>query len=428
MLGLRSHDKLLVSYDIGDDFAQVSYTFPESEEAETLSSVAGAENYNIPAVLCKRPGVNQWFYGKEAIRYAREQDGILVQNLLSMAVDGEPVQIEGKSYEPAALLALFMKRSLGMLSQVSAPDKIYAMVVTCEQLEHRVLEVLGQAVSGLRLKTDRIFFQSHMESYYNYMIRQPAQLWTDESILCDYRRDRILVYRLECNKRTTPVVAFIENREYPFLSYEPMPEAESLRAQRLERLDKEFLSIAQEVCGSRNVNSCYLIGDWFSEEWMKESLQYLCRGRRVFQGNNLYGKGACYGLQEKFNASEAGKSHVFLGNDKLRANIGMKVFRQGEESYYALLDAGVNWFEADQTLEFYIQDGNCIEVMVTPLIGKGNKLAQVILEDLQGGLCRLKAHFYMAEENRLAVEIEDLGLGEFRPATGRIWKEEITIY
>lgn len=161
---------------------------------------------------------------------------------------------------------------------------------------------------------------------------------------------------------------------------------------------------------------------------MKESLRCLCRGRRVFQGNNLYSKGACYGLQEKFNASEIGKSHVFLGNDKLRANIGMKILRQGEESYLALLDAGTNWFEAEQTVEFYLQDGNCLELMITPLIGKGNKLAQMILEDFEGGLRRMKARFFMAEENRMTVEIEDLGLGEFIPATHHIWKEEITVY
>ena len=62
------------------------------------------------------------------------------------------------------------------------------------------------------------------------------------------------------------------------------------------------------------------------------------------------------------------------------------------------------------------------------LEGKGNKLAQIILEHLPEGLSRLKARFYMTLENRLAVEIEDLGLGEFRAATHQIWKEEVNIY
>ena len=51
---------------------------------------------------------------------------------------------------------------------------------------------------------------------------------------------------------------------------------------------------------------------------------------------------------------ENGKNHVYLGQDKLKSNIGMKVRRQGEESYQALLDAGINWYEAQNTMEFYL--------------------------------------------------------------------------
>ena len=39
----------------------------------------------------------------------------------------------------------------------------------------------------------------------------------------------------------------------------------------------------------------------------------------------------------------------------MKSNIGMKVRRQGEESYQALLDAGINWYEAQNTMEFYLR-------------------------------------------------------------------------
>lgn len=414
MLGLLNTEKAIVGYDLQDNFSQISYCLSENGEIETLSSVAGEERYNIPTVLCKRAGVNQWFYGKEALRYAEEEQGILVQNLVSLAVDGEPIQIEEKSYDPVALLALFLKRSLGLLGQITSVEKIGALMITCEKLDYRLLEILNQAVSGLRLKTENIYFQSHAESYYNYMIHQPEELWRNQSVLFYYSDAKITVYRMECNRRTTPIVAFIDSREYPFSFSEPK--------------DLDFLRIAEEVCNGNMIGSVFLIGDFFSEEWMKESLRYLCKGRRVFQGNNLYSKGACYGMQERMNASEAGKNHVFLGNDKLKANIGMNILRQGEESYYALLDAGVNWFEAEQTVEFYLQDGNSVEFIITPLIGKGNRLAQIILEDLQEGLCRLSAHLHLVAENLLEIEIEDCGLGEFRAATHHVWKEQIELY
>lgn len=428
MLGLLNHAKVLVGYDLGHDCAQISYAFAEEGEAETLSYVAGEQKFNIPAALCKRPGVNQWFFGKEALRFAAEEDGILVEDLLGIALDGEPIQIEGEGYEPVSLLTLFVKRTLGLLSQAISADKIYGMVISCETMDEAHLDVLSKMVEGLRLKTERIYFQSHQECYYDYMLRQPEELWTEQSLLFDYRGERILAYHLECSRRTTPKVVFIEGREYPFFSWESLPETQELRTQRLERLDREFSQIAEDACKNRSVSSVYLIGEHFSDQWMKESLKILCRGRRVFQGSNLYSKGACYGLQERLKVSEAGKSHVFLGNDKLRANVGMKLLRQGEEVYVAVLDAGVNWFEARRQMDFYIQDGNCPELMITPLMGKGAKLARIVLEDLPEGLTRLRARFYMTDKNRMAVEIRDLGLGELRASSEHKWKEELIIY
>lgn len=427
-MGFLNSEKIIVGYDLGNEFSQISFSRPGEGEVETLSQTAGAENYNIPTALCKRNGVNQWFYGKEAVRKGEEDEGILVDNLLALALDGEPVLIDGESFDPVALLTLFVKRSLGMLNQAVAADKIGGLMITCEILDQHMLDILNRVVAGLRLKTDKVVFQSHTESYYNYMIHQPKELWAYQSLLFAYVGNCIKVYRMECNRRTSPVVAFIEEKAFPFPLWEPLPEEAGRRERKAGELDIGLLKIAREVCEGVLAGSIFLIGDGFEQEWMKESLKYLCRNRRVFQGNNLFSKGACFGMQERLGISDAGKDYIFLGNDKLKANVGMKLFRQGEESYYALLDAGVNWYEAFRELEFYIQDGNEIAVTITPLVGKNGKVAQIALEDLSGTTIRLRARFFLEAENTLTVELEDLGLGEIRPSTGRIWKEKVKLY
>ncbi len=424
---LLGHDKIVVGYDINDKYAQISYCIAQGDDVRTLSSVAGEEVFNIPTVLCKKEGVNQWYYGNEAIRYAQENQGILVTNLLSLAMDEEPVQIEGNSFEPVALLALFVKRTLGMLSQVSSFERIMAITVTCEKLDRKRLAVLNQVMSGIRLKTDKIFFQSYTESFFYYMLRQPEELHRHKTLLCEYGDRLMRVYDMENNHHTNPTVVFVKEREIPFPAYEPMPQEETLGEEMRNYMDEEFLKLATGLCSNQMISSVYLIGEHFSEDWMKESLRYLCKGRRVFQGNNLYSKGACYGVLERLWESEEGQKYVFLGNDKLKANVGMKILRRGEESYYALLDAGVNWFEAKLTQEFYLQEDNRIELMITSLVGSGNKLAQIILENLPEGICRLRLHLYMSDDNHLQVEIEDLGFGTFRQSTGHVWKEEIVL-
>lgn len=423
----QNEEKLVVGYDLNDTYCQISYYVQGNDDVETLSLVAGSQNFNIPTALCKRSGVNQWFFGKEAFKYAQESQGVLVQNLLSLAVDGEPVTIEGTSFEPIALLTLFFKRSLGMLSQIGAADKISALMITCRQLDYRTITVLSQVIAGLKLKTDKVFFQSHTESFYNYMIHQPRELWLAKALLFDYRENVINIYQMECNKRTTPIVSYIDEREVAFTPFEPMPVGEQLRSGKLARLDEEFLKVAEQVCHNQVISSVYLIGEHFSDEWMKQSLRFLCRGRRVFQGNNLYSKGACYGMLERLHASEEGKTHVFLGNDKLKTNIGMKILRRGEESYVALLDAGINWFEAEKTLEFYMQESNTVELVLTSLTGGGSTTARIVLEELKGDVNRLSIHLYLREESCLIVEIEDLGFGEFKEATHQVWREELKL-
>lgn len=432
-MGILNSERLIVGYDLGNQYSQISYALSESSEVQTLSQVGGAQVYNIPTALYKRQGTNQWIYGREALR-ADSGEGVLVENLLSIALDKEPVVIDGESFDPVALLALFFRRSLGLLPQTGV--KLTAIMLTCAVLNREILDVLLRMVENAGLKVDRIAIQSYEESFYSYMLHQPKELWIHDAVLFDYRKDRIRVMRMECNKRTTPIVTFVKEKDYGFSEVaEPVSEealiSRELSPREQQELDGALLDIAREVCGESSVGSVFLIGDGFGQEWMKESLRFLCKGRRVFQGNNLFSKGACCGMQERILPSEMGKSHVFLGNDKLKANIGMRVFRQGEESYYALLDAGENWYEAEQNMELYIQEGNELVLMITPLtesvVSGGSRLVRIVLEGLLGNTSRLEARFFLKEENCLSVEIKDLGFGDFRPSSGRVWKEEIEI-
>ncbi|MCI8541853.1 DUF5716 family protein [Acetatifactor aquisgranensis] len=432
-MGILNSDRLIVGYDLGNEYSQISFAVSESAEAQSLSQVAGAEVYNIPTALYKRKGTNQWLFGREALR-ADSEEGILVENLLSMALGKEPVVIDGENFDPVALLALFFKRSLGLLSQVG--KKLSALMVTCSSLNRDMLDVLLRMVEGARLKADRIAVQSYEESFYGYMLRQPKELWGGDVILFDYRRGGICMMRMECNRRTTPIVTFVKEKMYEFpedalLRWGEESVLGELNPERQQELDTAFLKVAQEVCGEGTAGSVFLIGDGFAQEWMKESLRFLCKGRRVFQGNNLFSKGACCGMQERIMPGEMGKTHVFLGNDKLKANIGIRLFRQGEESYYALLDAGENWYEAEHVMELYLQEGNELALTITPLAESQtagrSRLVRIILEGLPGKVSRLGARFFLKEENRLSVEVKDLGFGEYRVSSGRVWKEEIEI-
>lgn len=426
----KNSTRFAVGYDLGNSVSQISYSLLGASEPETISTVAGGENYNIPTALAKRLNVNQWFYGKEALRAAEDGEGILVENLLGLAREKETVTIEGNSFEPAAMLALFMKRTMSLFSTIAPIDRIEIFVVTVDELDGEMIDVLNRAVAGIGLKTDRIYFQTHMESFYYYTIFQPKELWKYQVLLYDFCGKYMKTYRMECNRRTTPVVAFIEMQTHETMFLEEFPEEEEKKKQVMAEMDSHFTEIVEETLKNQIVSCAYLIGEGFKENWMEETLKILCKKRRVFQGNNLYSKGACYSGLEKVSPSETGKAHVFLGNDKLKSNIGMRVLRQGEDSYLALLDAGINWFDAKKECEFILEKGSEISVLVTPLNGMQ---AQEVVLHMDGLLerpektTRIHMKIYMDGEHKIIVELTDLGFGELFPSSGQVWKEEFEV-
>lgn len=424
----RNNGKSIIGFDLGDNFSQISYFVLGKDEPETVSSVAGTEMYNIPTILAKRPGVSQWFYGREAQKYVLNE-GILVDNLVSRAYRGEEVRIENDEYDPVALLALFVKRAMGLLTMHIATKNIEGYMFTVEKLDSRMVEVLNQLVGYLNLECENISYQNHVESFYSYMIHQPRELWQYQVLVLEYN-DILKSMVFECSKRTTPEVVFIHSEEHEHIKRIQWNENEKEREDQEKTLDEKVALVSEDLLSNADVTTVYLLGDGFKDSWAKETLKVLCKNRRVFQGNNLYSKGAAYSMMDKLYPSEISKSHVYLGDDKVKANVGLRALRRGEESYFAILDAGSNWYEASSDFDIILEDGDEIDFLVTSLTG-GNVIEHTIVLDglpkRPRGTTRLHIHIEMSKVNMVETLIEDLGFGEIIKSSGRAWTQSIEI-
>ncbi len=425
-MGRKKKGHIVIGYDLGENYAQISYYLPSAEDAETLAVVAGSEQYNIPMMLCKRKGVSQWFYGKEAVRAANEQEGYPVENLLEAAWKGENIIIEEESFDPVALLTLFVKRSLSLLNIITPQEYLDGVMFTVERLDERMVKVLSQMAANLQLKTDEVYFQSHVDSFYYFTLAQEESLWAYEVLLCEYDNRILRLYRFECNRKTTPRVVFIEEDERHDMQREEDEKGELPTA----GLDRIFSRIVKEKCNGRAVSGVYLIGDGYKDGWADESLRYLCRGRRVFQGNNLYSKGACYSICEKLGLREGREGYVFLGKDKLAANVGMRLLRRGEEAYFALMDGGTNWYDVKKEFDVILESGDTVSVLLTPLNGGEPKEISVVLDGIperEDWTVRLRIITQMLSRTQFRVKVSDMGFGEFFASTGAEWEKRIEI-
>ncbi|MCH5248505.1 MAG: hypothetical protein J1E98_01165 [Lachnospiraceae bacterium] len=431
----KTEDKLqkgsvLVGYDLNNGFSQISCMVygDENAEIETVATVMGTKHYNIPMALCKPKDSGKWLYGKDAINSADEEGSFLVTDLMELAIKGEMIAIEEENFDPVALLALFIKRSLSLMSFIASPENIGAIMFTVDKLDDRMVEVLAKATANLNLKTTHIYFQSHTESFYYYMLHQPEELWNYQVLACEHDGKQLKTYRMERNKKTTPIVVLIEEQIFDTVSLPEEDEEDEVKESLYKLADEKFMDILKEQCNERIISCAYLLGDGFRNDWAKESLRFLCRNRRAFQGNNLFSKGACLAMLDRLEPSDVCKGHIFLGADKLKSNVGMTVLRRGKESYYALLDAGENWYEVHKECEFLLRgEENSISFLITPLTGKRAEIQEIVLEGApvrEGAFGRYEMEISMSSVDCIEAKITDLGFGELFPAAGKVWRKQ----
>ncbi len=410
---------VIVGYDLSNEYSQISYYTTGDELAKTISMRDGEEAYCVPLCLFKRSEVNQWYVGADAIAYSEVEKGELIGQLWDRALIGDPVTVAGEQFDPLALLTLYLRRSLNSLTNMVNKNDVTGIMFTVPELTSRAIDVLETVTASLDFKNAKISFMGREESIYYYMINQPDELWKHDVVVYDYNDNRLLSFNFRLNKITKPVVCFVERKEHQFPSLSD------------EEKDSFFLNTVHETVDGHVVSCAYLIGEGFSGDWCRESLKELCRNRRSFRGNNLYSRGACYAMQDKLSGKKnEDKKIVFLGREKLKANIGLDVIKKGEKSYFALLDGGDNWYDSGKSVEVILDKGNSFELTITPLDGRNKRRIEIVLDGLkehEPKTVRLRIEAIMESEDILRLNVVDLGFGDFFAGSSQLFTRTISL-
>lgn len=418
----------VIGYDLNESVSQISFSEVHDGKLKAVGGDAGDDRLGIPTVLCRRNGVNQWCYGREAINCAAKGDGTLVGKLISFAKAGARLEIEGEVYDPIDLLILFFKRSLNIISPYVNPDHVVKLVITVEYLDSKMIEILEKIVSSIAVKRDRIIFQTYDESVYYYVIHQSRELFENNVMVFDYSSDFLKSYELWMNKKTTPVVGFVDYTEYEHIKLPQFMMEGETSIEKESRLDELFLQTIRNYFSGKAIGAVYLIGDGFDGGWFDKSKNFMLMGRHVYQGKNLYSKGACFCAGDKYEPKNINRTHIFLGKDKLKANTGLYMRVSDREEYVVLVDAGETWYDAENTLEFILDQGDSVDVIVTPLDGSRQRVEKIVLSGLPKRperATRLRLNASFSSDVKMKVKITDLGFGEFYASSGKIWERDI---
>lgn len=393
--------------DLSDSYAMVSFYELNMSEPETMSLIAGSENYHIPTLLARRKNVGMWYYGDEAQKMAKTSEVICVDSLLRRAVAGEVIGVGGENYEAVDLLALFLKKVMELPLKLGNGRSVKRLTITVDRLTRENMEVFWKVASRLELTADRFMVVDHKESFYYFSLSQQESLWLHDVFLFSCEENSLYSYDLRRDMRTTPqVVSIHESSRY------------TLRGDR----DSAFSDIMNKAFENRIISTVYLVGDGFDGGWMKNSLNTMCRGRRAFMGKNLFSKGACYAAAVRDTEDWP---YIYMGENEMKFNLSLKVKDKGKVAFFNLISAGRNWFETKGECEVILSGSPEIDFWKQLPNSREAKIETLELTDLARRperTTRVRIVATPIADDKIAIEIRDLGFGEFFRGTDKVWK------
>lgn len=408
-----TNNSYYIGIDITDKNAIISYYQPNMEEPETLSTVAGSEVYQIPIVLAKRKDLGQWYYGDDARKMAMNGEMIFVDNLYRRAVNGEKIVIEEESYKAEDLLALYFKKLIDLPQKLGNSSVCNKLVLTVERLSKENMDMFWRILPKLNLNSEQFMVVDHKESFYYFALSQKEELWFHDVYLFEYEKGAIHSYGLKRDLRTTPQVISI---------------TESPKTSVLGDRDLEFQRILQQNFENKIVSTAYLVGDGFDGGWMKNSLTFLCRGRRAFMGKNLFSKGACYAAWARENEDQW--PFIYMGENEMKFNLSLKVKNHGELQFYNLISAGRNWFESKGECELILSDTSEIDFWKQLPNSREAIIETLELTDMPcrpDRTTRVRIIAKPVADDKVNIEIKDMGFGELFRATDKSWHYTMTM-
>lgn len=403
-----------IGIDLNDSYAMVSYFQQNMKEPETVSTVAGSEEFQIPLVLARRKSIGKWYYGDEARRLSKSGEMVCIDQLLKRALNSEKIVIDDDSFMAEELLALFLKKVMELPSKLGNHSSFDKLVICVDRLtKENVSMFYGMAVR-LGINSRQLTVIDRKESFYYFALNQDKSLWLHDVVMFMQENESIFFYSLKRDLRTIPQVVSID-------------ESISYTLDKNDK-DKSFLDIINESFKNQIISTVFLVGDTFAEGWMKQSVALLCKGGRVFMGNNLFTKGACYAAATR--DKEAEWPFVYMGENEMKFNLSLKVHDKGELSFYNLISAGSNWFESKGQCEVIISGSYEVDFWKQLPKSREAKIETLRLTDMPprpDRATRIRITATPVSDDRIDIEIKDLGFGEIFMSSGKVWHYEMTM-
>ncbi len=407
--------KVIVGYDLGEDFTQIScYSYKTNEPIPISMREGDNEFCPIPTVLCVKTDTRQWLFGDEAVKCAQSGAGIQVDHLLTKVKKDTVTELYQTKFTGVALLEKYLRKTLTLIKNYFPTEQISKIVVTIRDTEPVLVSRIYEALGLLGIEKDRVMVLSHAGAYLYYALNQDKSLWMNDVGLFDFDEEGLRYYQIKLNRRSKPIIAILKKHDF----------SQNLNSKMLRQKDRNhayiFENITNEVLYKQIVTTLYVTGCGFEGGWAEEVIKSLCAGRRVFYGQNLFTKGACYAAKE-LSGDQKLTDIILLNDDMVTTSVALRVYRDSKFIDFPLLEAGEIWYEAGTDLEVIPEGEAELDLILKDVMSKEvvrMKLLLTQFPERPNRTIRLGIHFTCKDKDSGEIKVTDLGFGEFFPESG----------
>ncbi len=407
--------RLIVGVDLCDDYSQLSCYSYKTNEPITIGLLEQTDQEEmIPTALCVRKDSKQWLFGEEAMACASSGEGLLVNHLLAKLQKDEATEIYQTKFSAVSLLEKYLRKVLMLVKNYFPTEPITKLVITIEESDPNTINRIYETLGLLGIDKERAKVISHASAYLYYVLSQEKTLWMNDVGLFDFSLTGLYFYRIRMNRRCNPILASLEKQDLT------MNIEEYLQRRNKEKAAYQLDNLADTVLHKQIISTLYFTGRGLEGEWADTVIKSLCNGRRVFVGQSLYSKGACYAAKEYAGDSCLLGVRLFH-DDMVTSSLGLRVFCDNKYKEVTLLHAGDTWYEVNNKYEVIPDGATALELVQSKLLLRETSQIKLSLDDFSkpdARTTRWQVLLYCKDRSTAIIKVTDLGFGEFYPGTG----------
>ena len=411
-----------IGMDLCSDSTQISFYNDITREPETVNQLNNKETYMMPNILFYSKTTGDWYVGSEASEARFKENGIILDELYKNAKSEEIVDVDGVEYTFRQLFLLMLKMHINSFLYRYEGATVKQLVITIPEYSKDLYKVLSQLYLELDIPEDAVRITSHLDSGLYYIFNQSTDLWVNSVALFDYNADGLNYYRIDISRSKQPEIISVTHEDYSAQFNLALFAGDNIL------MDVTFAKIAEYEMKKTYISSVFLTGIGFSEKWMNKSRNILCQGRRVFAGQNIYTKGACYkavgGEYEEFY-----RRFFVETKENVIFDVGISSGDEKDEFIPVAL-GGRQWYNIRGKVNVILDDTDTITI-----IYKSRRSEQEIREVVKlhgipkrpNKTSKFSVEVEFEDPHRGAVIIKDVGFGKLFPTTNKIYRKEFEV-